>query len=305
MSTMNEKALLEKADLTVAALAGSGGKLLPEQSNAFLDLVYDQPTIINGARMVRMGRPQMYIEKIGFANRILVPAESGVAVTAAERAAPTTGKIELTTKELIAEVNIPYDVLEDNIEKGNLEATIMQHMAQRVAYDLEEWSVLGDTTSSDPYLAMQDGFLKLADSHVVSLTSPNNTIGKTVFKNAIKAMPSKYLRNRSAFNFYVSPSQETEYRDIVADRQTALGDNTLEGYRPVMAYGVPVRTAAIMPDAKCLFTNPQNLIYGVQRDIMIETDKDIRRRVYIIVLTLRACVQIEEKDAVVVVEGLA
>lgn len=307
MSKPSNQTIAEKADIAVADLTANGGILLPEQSNSFLDLVYNQSTIINGARMVRMGRPQMYIEKLGFASRILRPApESGVALTAAERAKVTTSKIQLTTKELIAEVNIPYDVLEDNIEKGNLENTIMQHMAKQVAYDLEEWSVLADTTSSDAFLALEDGFLKRgATSHTVSLSSPNNTINKSIFKQAIKALPAKYFRNRSDFRFYLSPGQEAEWRDVIADRQTAMGDATIEGYRPALAYGVPIAPATIMPDSKMLFTHPQNLIFGVQRDIMIETDKDIRSRMYVIVLTMRACVQIEETDAVVVVSGLA
>jgi hypothetical protein len=54
-----------------------------------------------------------------------------------------------------------------------------------------------------------------------------------------------------------------------------------------------------------LFTFPKNLIFGVQRDIMIETDKDIRSRVLIIVLTMRIALQIEEADAAVRVSDLA
>ena len=37
---------------------------------------------------------------------------------------------------------------------------------------------------------------------------------------------------------------------------------------------------------------------------MVETDKDIRSQVYIIVLTLRAGMVLEEKDAIVLVQGI-
>jgi hypothetical protein len=60
-----------------------------------------------------------------------------------------------------------------------------------------------------------------------------------------------------------------------------------------------------MEDTDMLFTFPKNLIFGVQRDIMIETDKDIRSRVLIIVLTMRIALQIEEADAAVRVSDLA
>jgi hypothetical protein len=73
----------------------------------------------------------------------------------------------------------------------------------------------------------------------------------------------------------------------------------------VYAFGVPIAPAALMEDTDMLFTFPKNLIFGVQRDIMIETDKDIRSRVLIIVLTMRIALQIEEADAAVRVSDLA
>jgi hypothetical protein len=60
-----------------------------------------------------------------------------------------------------------------------------------------------------------------------------------------------------------------------------------------------------MEDTDMLFTFPKNLIFGVQRDIMIETDKDIRSRVLIIVLTMRIALEIEEAEAAVRVSDLA
>ena len=42
-------------------------------------------------------------------------------------------------------------------------------------------------------------------------------------------------------------------------------------------------------------TIPHNLLFGIQRDIRVETDKDIRSREYIIVLTARVATQIEDE----------
>ena len=52
----------------------------------------------------------------------------------------------------------------------------------------------------------------------------------------------------------------------------------------------------MMPEDTALLTRPDNIIWGVCRDIMVETDKDIRSQVYIIVLTLRAGLVLEEPD---------
>jgi len=299
------KEILEKTDIAVTNLSSNGGYLNPEQSDRFIDLVLNQPTILREVRTVRMSSPVRLIEKVGFDSRILRAAPaSGTTLTAGERAAPTTSKVTLTTKELMAEVHLPYDVLEDNIEHSNFEETILRNMASRTATDLEELLITGDTASGDTYLATMDGLIKQATSHVVDVGGGSSAMGKAILKAGLLLMPDKYLRNRSAFRFWVSPANELHYRDEVADRETTLGDNTLEGFRPTYAYGIPVVSAALMPADKCILTHPQNIIWGVQRQISVETDRDIRARTYIIVLTLRVDMKFETEDAVVEINGI-
>jgi len=290
--------IVAKADIAVSDLVADGGYLNPEQSSKFLEMVYDEPTLLRDVRRVSMAGPIKNIDKIGFASRIMRAApRSGIPLDAADRAKATTDQVVLTTKEAICEVNIPYDVLEDNIEKGGLEGTIMRMMAARAAVDLEELLVKGDTASADAYLALQDGALKLAATH--ALDAQGGAIGKAVFKAAMKEMPSKYRNNPSTLRFYISPNAEVDYRDTLADRQTATGDALVEGVRPVFAFGSPVRACAALANSQLLYTNPQNLIMGVQRQIMVETDKDIRARVLIIVMTMRLAIAVEEVDAIV------
>jgi len=302
---MNQRQIVEKAMITVADLVSNGGYLNPEQSDRFLRDIQDAPTLLNDVRFVRMNSPKRVIENIGFGSRILkVAPASGTALGSADRSAPTTGKITLTTDEVIAEVNIPYDVLEDNIERGNLEDTIMTMIAERVALDLEELLVLGSTISADTYLALFDGALQMATSHTVSIAGAGSAMGKNVFKQAILEMPTKYLRNRPSMRYYISPDNETEYRDTVADRQTGYGDVTLQGHNPVMVFGVSAIPAVHVPDNKMIFVDPKNLIFGVQRDVMIETDRIIRERVIVVVVTLRIAIAVETEDALVVVTGI-
>lgn len=299
--------LIRKADIALADLAADGGLLNPEQTDRFIRTLIDTPTLLNSIRVVTMNAPQRNINKIGFGSRVLRAATSAQALAPADRVKPDLGQVQLNTSEVIAEVNIPYDVIEDNIERGNINVgmesgaggmheTIVTLLAERASLDLEEMCISGDTLSGDPYLALQDGFLKLATSHVVNVGA---TISKTTMKLGVKAMPDKYLRNRAQLSHYVSVDQETEYRDTYASRQTALGDSILQGVSPVFAYGSQVNGVPLMPNANGLFTNPLNLIFGIQRRITIEYDKDIRARVFIIVLTARVALAIEEEDAVV------
>lgn len=309
---MTNQEVIQKADLALSDLA-TAGKLNPEQTDRFIRTLIDQPTLLNAIRTVAMGAPEMKINKIGFGSRILRPAVSATALAASDRVKPDLGQVQLSTKEVIAEVNIPYDVIEDNIEKGNvnvplqtgaggLHQTIVDLMAERAALDLEELGIQGDVGNvADAYLALQDGFLKLATANVVNVGGPYD---KTAVKAALKTMPTRYLRNRSAMQHFVSVDNETEIRDQYGARQTALGDQQIQGMLPVYIYGSRVTPVALMPGISGLFTDPMNLIFGIQRNIMIEYTKDIRARVFIIVLTCRIDFAIEEVNAVVKYTGI-
>lgn len=319
--------LMKKADWTVGDLNTNGGLLNPEQANAFIRKLIQQPTLLKQTRTVPMSGPQKNINKIQFGKRILRAGVSGTALDTAAvdgafnpvteataRAKPTTEQLQLNTKEVIAEIVLPYDVIEDNIERGNIgqqtdvggsptsggiKDTIMTLIAERAALDLEELALLGDETldATDPYLDLVDGYLVQATSNVVDAGAA--TISKNMFKAAMKAMPDQYLRQLSAMRNYVSVDNEIEWRDTFANRETGGGDNAVTSDRPIPAYGVPVESVSLMPAAQGLLTNPLNLIFGIQRNIHIETDKDIRARQYIIVLTARVDFLIEEPDAVV------
>ena len=163
----SNSSLLRKADLAIADLQSNGGVLSPEQGAAFIRVLIKQPTLIRVCRVVEMVSPIRKVNKIGFGARILRKATSATALpqTGAAganglggRAKPTTSQIQLTTSEQIAEVRIPYDVMEDNIERATtatnelpntgpagLRQTIIDLIAERAALDMEELGLLGDT----------------------------------------------------------------------------------------------------------------------------------------------------------------
>ena len=327
--------LLRKADLTIAEMQTNGGVLNPEQGAAFIRILIKQPTLIRVCRVVEMIAPIRKINKIGFGARIMRAATSGQALpqNAANglstglggRASPTTEQIELQTKEQIAEVRIPYDVMEDNIERATtaqnelpntgpagLRQTIIDLIAERAALDMEELGLLGNlnyTNAADSddqaYMSQFNGWLNNAVTSGNVYDAAGGSISKAIFKESLKTMPSQYQRNKAALNHFVSVNNETEYRDTLADRGTALGDQMTQGTSPTYAFGSPVIPVALMPEANGLFTDPLNLIFGIQRQVSMEFDKDISARVYIIVLTARICFQIEEAMAIVATENIA
>lgn len=307
--TLNNKTIIEKADVTLSTLA-SGGLMNPEQADTFLRMVQNSPTILKDSRFVQMASDTRKIEKIGFGSRILRPGVEGKVLADADRSAPSTSTITLNAKEVIAEVHITYDTLENNIEGDNLQNTIMQMLAERAALDIEEVIVNGDKSSTDPYLALLDGLRKQATSHVVDHAA--GAFSKDVFKKAYKAVPAKYLRNPKDWKFYASHGLEVEWKDQVAGRQTNLGDFSLQGGL-ASAYGVPVNGIAMLQPytdsaktvSDILLTHPKNIVVGMSRNIRIEVDKDIRARKFIIVLTAKLDAKFEEEDAVAKVTKVA
>lgn len=307
--------LARRADLALGQLEANGGLLLPEQANTFIDMVQEQPTILNQARVIRMAAPTRKINRLGFASRIMTAARNSSTqnsgpygsetdsgdnpryVREADRSAPTTAQIELTTKEVIAEIRLPYEVLEDNIEGQSFEAHVMRLIAERAAEDFEEWVLQADTGSGDPYLALTDGVLKQITSNVVDNASAG--ISPATFKSGMLAMPQKYLRNLGRLKHWITVADEIRYRDVVSQRATGYGDSMLTSNQAVNAFGVRVEPAPLMPVAFGVFTFPQNIIFGIQRQIMVETDKDIRSREIIIVLTARIDVLIDDEAATV------
>jgi HK97 family phage major capsid protein len=314
---MNNQTIIEKAAMALSDLS-SGGLMNTQQFNTFYRKIIDAPTIIKTARNVPMKSDSMKIEKIGFGQRVLSP---GIELTApANTVKPTTGTINLNAKEVIAEVNISYDTIENNIEggglgpnnasgtAGGLQDTIMTLLADRVALDLEELVINGDTTSGDAYLALIDGLRKMATSHVVDAASA--VLAKDMFKKVINAVPAKYRRQLNDWRLYTSYQNEMEWKDLVSARQTSLGDQALQGGLPT-AYGVPLQGIAMLQDydldgvgagtafgSDVLFTHPKNIVLGFSRDVRVEVDKDIRARKFIIVVTAKVDALFEEEDAV-------
>jgi len=283
--------IIKKADIALSDLA-IAGRLNPEQTDQFIRTLIDTPTILQNVRTVAMNAPTMNVNKIGLGSRILSPATQAESTSFTDRypaggVKPALSKVQLNTSEVIAEVNIPYEVIEDNVERGNitgglqdaaggLHQTIVDLIAERAALDLEEMALNGNTSSVDPYLALQNGFLALATANVVNAGS---VISKDVLKAGLKTMPTRYLRNRAALQQFISIQNETELRDQYASRQTPGGDADLRGNLPLYIHGTKITGVPLMPQSNGLFTDPLNLIFGIQRNIMVEYTKDIRARV--------------------------
>lgn len=309
MTTKN-RTLLEKADLALSDLQTDGGYLQPAQAQKFMRILIDEAVLMKLATVVPMRAPKQLIEKIRFGNRILRAGNEAVALTVAERAKPDLSLVELDAQLFKAEVRLPNEVLEDSIERGNFRSTVMELMAERIALDMDDVILNGDTASADPFFAKFDGVRKQVVSNLVDAAGVR--ANKTLFRDAIKALPSEFLRNKRSMRFLLSNDAETDYRDALSERATVVGDRFLEQDAPVMYSGVPIVPVPVMPEdlgggsnySESVFTDPKNIQVGVWRQLRVETDKDVSAGVLIIVATLRFDTKLAHEPATVKIQNI-
>ena len=311
-----ESQAIKKADILLTELE-SAGRLSASQANTFTRTLINSPTILKECRVVQMPSPEHKIARIGFGSRILRPAPiEGVELPAEQRAKPDLGQIILRSVEVIAEVHLPYSVIEDNLEGGSINNgheesagglmdTLIQLIGERASLDLEELALLGDVgkAGTDAFLGLTNGWLKLAN--VNTAMGGGTAVSLNDFTKSIKTLPKPYHRNLADLRWYVSTSNAIDASMLLAQRQTAVGDQQLTTMATTTVLGVPVKSSAMMPETDMLLTNPKNLIFGIHRDIHIEFEKDIRKRIYAIVLTARVAVGIEDVNATVKTTNLS
>lgn len=303
--------VVKYADLAVSNLTAGGGKLLPEQADTFYRKVFDRTGLIGDVRTIQMNADTMNINKIGLANRILRVAPTGTApyeqdnginnrnLPAADRFNPQFEQISLGVKEYMAEIHLTDDVIENNLERENLENIVLDMASQRLALDLEEALIVGDTANAAlaPELKYQDGVLKRVTSHIVDHANAEQNL--TLYANIQKALPTKYTRNLSAMKYYVHNHLELEWREYLATRQTSLGDQQYLNNNSVSALGQSFATVPNMPKGTILFTDPKNILVGLQRNMRLEYERYPRSRMTAFIFTFKAGFQLEEEDAIV------
>ena len=311
---MGQEEMLQKA-VDTSDLA-AGGLLNTGQWDRFIDMSLDQSVMLKDARVVRMRSAVMELDKIATTGRVSQLKTEGVSPEALSE--PAFSKVTLTAVDIITPFEITTEALEDSIERGELEETVIGVMARQSATDLEELAIQGDTDSTDDFLKGTDGWRVLADDgHVVDLAGA--TLDKDGIASMYKALPDRYKRSHGDLRYYFAPAAVQDWHDTFADRGTAAGDEALvSGVAPpymgvpvTAVPGIPTDVEGILgyesgPDLTYgLLTPRQNLVFGIHRDVRIDKDKDILRGVNIYTITTRVAVALEQTDAIVVAVNLA
>ena len=294
--------LISKIDAAVKSITvGDMGKsvLQPEKAARFVRAAQQATPMMNEARFIDMKSSKRDIDQIGFGDRLLKnPDKEDL------ESKPSTKTNTLSAVKVKAVVGIEDDTLEENIEGEQFENTLLDMVGDRAGIDMEYLFIQGDTDSSDSFLQLTDGWNKLAENQLVAGDGDFDASNpEDMFNKMLHAIPSKYIRRRSDWRYYVSWKTEDEYRDILKDRGTGLGDRAQTSNERLKYKGIDVVPCPNMPDDKAQLTTPNNNAYGVRRNITIEPDRVPKEEKTDFVITARIDADFEDRTPVVVAEG--
>lgn len=295
--------ILEKA-FTSGDLA-SGGLLNPEQAATFVQGIIDNSVIIKECRRIPMKSDKRQIDKITYGSDILQkPPAVGTAPTTVTK--PVTSKVILSATEVLVAIDVGYDALEDSIEGKGLFDTIMSLTDKEVARELDILLLHGNTTGgTGDYLEVLDGVLKQITTNVYDATG--KTLDKEVLFGIVKKIPSRFYDVETDYRFYVSHLARLDYIKALADAgvNDAFVRYLLEAREPAYQ-GTPVRkvpalktydTGGGVMGSDGLLINPKNIVWGVHRDVSYEFDRQPRKRVVEVTMTMKIDVKLEEELA--------
>ncbi len=304
---LGNRRLLERAGAKAAidtdvfgAMDVNGGHLYPEQADRFIDYVIDQSVLFkDGIRVRRMKADRADLDKIAVGTRVLRAAQEGVAPT--DLVGVTASKRQLSVTEVIMPVDVTFSFFEDNIERENFDDHLMRMMATQLSNDLEDLAINGDDGSVDDFIGIEDGWLELLKDAADNIfdTNGGTDFRSAVFPGMLTALPAKFKANKRNLRYYTSVSNEEAYRFQLGQRQTQGGDQILLNGQPSTYDGIPVVGVPFMPNTHHLLTIPDNLVFGIRRDVNLGIFKHERKRVYEYTWTLRIDYQVVETDAAV------
>jgi hypothetical protein len=322
--------LLEKVIRTTEIREG-GGTLEAVQANQFIDYMFDATVLGPQVRTVRMRGDEQEVQRIGIGERLMRAATE--AVDDGINTGVAFSKVSLTTKKLRLDWELSTDSLEDNIEGEALEDHIARLMTAQAGQDLEDVAINGDTRlTRDPLLKTFNGWRRLGrdGGHVIDANGEG--LSRGVFNAALKAMPRRYRNRAGGMKFFTGAGIMQDYLYSLTTSEDVLtqgaatnlvnsGGAVASGDAGwtinVASFGVAIQEVPLLSETQAgtyagaegdhgevWLTFPQNLLWGVKRDIQVFREFKPKKDSIEYTMYCRVGTEIANKDAFVVVTNV-
>lgn len=285
------------------------------QVDEFIDDVVDEAVLLKRVRVARRSEPSGEINRLYFSG----PVTEQASLTSSERA-PSEAQVLFDTVKLRSSFDLSSDFMED-IKASSPEAArsrIAKLFASQISNDIEmlgiegDSSIAGSTTASDRLLRANDGWSELLKDNLPAaqdIDAAGAGPSKLLYFNMLKAMPTKYKRQKGKFVWVVAPSVQEDWVYVMSERATPAGDKSVEGY-VAKPWGIPMLEVPLMPidqtygtgvtDATEIWLlDPKNLVFIIQRKVKWEWQRQPRSDAWEATVHTRVDVVIENENAVV------
>lgn len=322
---------------------GGGGLLTPQQSGRFIDYMWDATVLGGQVRRVRMNANEVELDRISVGERLVRLATEAVddgvnPAVAFTKVSLGTVKLrldwELSSESL--EDGLEGDALEDHI------ARLMAQQAANDLEDLAiNGDTINHT--NDALLKSFDGWRKrlFYGGHVLDatgITLPDGTGGgelhRGTFNAALRAMPRRFMNRRGGLRFFTATGllQDYMFREQLMGQggfpertgNTEGGNNNPDataGWSPTSPYGVRAVEVPLFPEysadldgsgagtatgaaSDVWLVDPDNLIWGVKREIQVFREFKPKKDTIEYTLYTRVGANVENPQASVVVKNV-
>src|SRR6478735_5498267 len=321
--------LLEKviSTSTIGTSPSGGGLLAPAQSTRFIDYMWDATTLGSQVRKVRMTANEQELDRMAVGERVVRLATEAVDDALAVKVA--FAKVSLTTQKLRLDWELSSESLEDNLEGAAFEDHVARLLSAQAANDIEDLAINGDVDLTDDALYKSfDGWRKRLYAGANIVDANGATLDRGVFHRARTALPRKYMARRGNLKWFTSAGLMTDYvySAQFVEEQGALKPadvNTGEvvpgaaGWSPTAPYGIRAQEVPLFPEYDASGTareqtgsdvwlvDPNNLIWGVKREIQVYRQFVPRKDTIEYTMFTRVGASIENPNAAVLVKNVA
>lgn len=330
--------LLEKviSTSTIGTGVGGGGLLSPQQSDRFISYIWDATTLGRQVRKVRMRGNEVELDRMSVGERVVRMATEAVDDAMSVKVA--FAKVSVSTTKLRLDWELSTESLEDNIEGEAFEDHVARLLSAQAANDIEDLAINGDVNNTGPSASLFkafDGWRKRLYAGANVVDAAGDELDRGVFHRALRAMPRKYMARRGGLRWYTSAGLLQDYvynAEVVdqtaapvgyvpqADRDAALNDplaGSAAGWSPTAPYGIRAQEVPLFPEydvdaggpggegSDVWLVDPQNLIWGVKREIVVYRQFVPRKDTIEYTMFTRVGCAIENPNAAVLVKNVA
>lgn len=285
-------------------------------AESFVRLAVDESELLKAVRTVYVDEPSGDIAKLNISGHFVRKATENATDT--ETRKPTTTGLAYNTVKARAQMDVPLETVEDNIEgEGGYDAFV-EAFTTGISNDLEQLSIQGDssltgTDDESMLLKTNDGFHVLTTTALGAHLKPAGAKRPSwkLFSEMYRDMPTKYRRNKQNLRWIAHPDVFLDLQGEIVERTTGLGDLAFQndagqfaplGIKPLEVPLLPTDLTANGTDSTATFImlcDPRNLVHIVQRRLRIATEIINRYDRYEVTAFIRNDFVVENTDAVV------